>query len=79
MTQLATIKKLEERYHVHICKEEFMAPFSDTIREKFTVWSADGCPWDNVIGYRSLISMLKEDKASLARLANLGELIANGF
>ena len=41
----------------------------DEEKEDFKIYSLDGCCWDKVIGYRSLIATLKEDKEALKRIA----------
>lgn len=68
MTTKATIKKLEDRYHVHIDHHR------EWNGEVFHIYSADGCHWDACGSYRSLIKTLAEDKTSLNRLYNLERL-----
>ena len=72
MVNTETIKNLERRYHVHINKEVSYGPWwnGGKVNELFKVYSADGCHWDSVIGYRSLIHTLAEDKESLNRIYN---------
>ena len=69
MTKPETIKTLEKRYHVHIDRDFFWMPLSGVECEDFKVYTLDGCCWDKVIGYRSLVSMLAEDKEHLKRIA----------
>ena len=70
MTKAETIKALERKYHVCINKDYFTGPyFSNELKESFDIYSADGCCYDRVIGYRSLIKTLAEGKESLKRLA----------
>lgn len=78
MTNKETIKKLEKMYKVHIDRAYTWDMYGNKEIELFAVYSMDGCKWDNVIGYRSLRSMLAEDKASLRRLANLQKMIDTG-
>ena len=75
MTRQSTIKALEKRYHVHIERETFFDPFYRRECEDFKIYSLDGCCWDKVIGYRSLIRTLVRDKDALRRLAGLEELV----
>lgn len=78
MTKPETVKKLEERYHCHITKETKYRPYPWTGEyEVFYIYSMDGCHWETVIGYRSLINELVESQVPLRRLANLDRL-ANG-
>ena len=75
MTAIETIRNLEKRYHVHIDREFFYMPLSGERCEDFKIYSADGCCWDKVIGYRSLIRTLAEDKDALKRIANREETL----
>ena len=75
MTNYETIKKLEKRYHVVITRETFFDPLYRRECEDFHIYSKDGCCWDKVIGYRSLIRTLAEDKDALRRLAGLDYLV----
>lgn len=75
MTKYETIKNLEKRYHVVITRDTFFDPLSRRECEDFHIYSKDGCCWDKVIGYRSLIRTLVEDKVALRRLAGLEELV----
>ena len=70
MTNPETIKTLEKRYHVHIDREFFYMPLSGERCEDFKIYTLDGCCWDKVIGYRSLIRTLADDKDALKRIAN---------
>ena len=76
MTKPETIKTLEKRYHVHIDREFYYPPFpwGDETWESFYVYSKDGCCWDKIIGYRSLVRTLARDKDALKRIAD-GEAI----
>lgn len=69
MTKTKTIKDLEKKYNVHIERYTFWYDICGEEREGFVLYSADGCRWDNVLGYRSLRRALKEDKESLKRIA----------
>lgn len=69
MTRTETIRNLEKRYHVHIDRDFFYMPLSGERCEDFKIYTRDGCCWDKVIGYRSLIATLARDKASLLRIA----------
>ena len=69
MTKTETIKDLEKKYNVHIERYTYWNGICGEEREGFVLYSADGCRWDNVLGYRSLRSTLKEDKESLKRIA----------
>ena len=71
MTKTETIKSLEKRYNVHIDRDTFYGVFSGKEHETFHIYSADGCCWDKVIGYRSLVKTLAEDKDSLNRIAKM--------
>ena len=68
MTKHETIKTLEKRYHVHIDRYTGYDPLYHEEFEDFHVYTLDGCCWDKVIGYRSLVHMLATDKESLARI-----------
>lgn len=72
MVNAEAIKNLERRYHVHIGKEVAYGPWwSDgKANDMFKIYSADGCHWDTLIGYRNLIHTLSEDKESLNRIYN---------
>ena len=71
MTKIETIKALEKKYHVHIDRDFFYGPYySDVQHESFKIYSADGCCWDKVIGYRSLVRSLADGKKGLEELAN---------
>lgn len=76
MTKPETIKKLEKRYHCKIDQnwDYKRWPYKGEF-EYFHIYSLDGCHWDCVIGYRSLIKTLVEDKDALRRLAGLDYLI----
>ena len=70
MTKHSTIKALEERYHVHIERDEYLAPYyTGEVRESFHIYSGDGDCWDKVLGYKSLVRTLARDKEALKRLA----------
>ena len=69
MTRTETIRNLEKRYHVHIDREFFYLPLSCERCEDFKIYTRDGCCWDKVIGYRSLIRTLADDKEALLRIA----------
>ena len=69
MTKTETIKTLEKRYKVHIDKDEYWDFWGQREAESFKIYSADGCKWSNVLGYRSLVHTLKEDKEKLMRIA----------
>ena len=72
MTKPETIKNLEKRYNVRIERSTFLgAYYSNVERESFRIYSGDGCCWDNVIGYRSLVKTLAEDREALKRLARV--------
>jgi len=75
MTNYETIKKLEKHYHVHIDRDTFWNPLTQEEKEDFKIYTLDGCCWDKVIGYRSLIHTLAEDKDALRRLAGLDYLV----
>ena len=75
MTSYETIKMLEKRYHVHIDRDTFFDPLWRRECEDFKVYSMDGCCWDKVIGYRSLIHMLATDKEALKRIASREEVL----
>ena len=68
MTKTETIKKLQKRYHVHIDRETFYSRLSGAEYEDFKIYTLDGCCWDKVIGYRSLIATLARDKEALAKI-----------
>ena len=68
MTSRETIKTLENRYNVFIERNTFWNPLTRHERESFNVYSSDGCCWDKVIGYRSLIKALAEGKKFLTSL-----------
>ena len=70
MTSRETIKKLENRYHVHIDRETFYDPLWRKECEDFKIYTHDGCCWDKVIGYRSLVHTLAEDKEHLLKIHN---------
>ena len=70
MTKPETIKALEKKYHVHIDKDYYTGPYYDTqLKESFKIYSMDGCKWDNVNGYRSLVKTLAEDREALLKIA----------
>ena len=73
MTHIETIRNLEKRYHVRIVRETFWMPLTGEEKEDFKIYTLDGCCWDKVIGYRSLISTLARDKDALKRIANREE------
>ena len=75
MTKYETIKTLEKRYHCQIQRSTFYNPISGQEQESFIIYSLDGCCWDKVIGYRSLVRTLVEDKVPLRRLAGLEMLV----
>lgn len=75
MTKYETIKNLEKRYHVHITRDTFWNPLTQQEQEDFHIYTMDGCCWDKVIGYRSLIRTLVNDKVALLRMAGLEYLI----
>lgn len=68
MTNKATIKNLETRYNVFIERNTFYNPLTMEDRESFNVYSSDGCCYDKVIGYRSLVRTLSENKKFLTSL-----------
>ena len=68
MTKRETIKKLEKQYGVHIDRDTFFNPLSMEEHEDFKIYTADGCCWDKVIGYRSLVCTLAEDKDSIKKI-----------
>ena len=68
MTNHETIKMLEKRYNVHITRDFFYDPLSRKEYEDFKIYTADGCCWDKVIGYRSLVHTLASDKESLKHI-----------
>ena len=75
MTNYETIKTLEKRYHVTITRDIFWMPLTGEEKEDFQIYTKDGCCWDKVIGYRSLIRTLSRDKDALRRLAGLDYLV----
>lgn len=68
MTSPETIRKLEDRYMVHIDRDFFWNPLTAEEKEDFKVYTLDGCCWDKVIGYRSLVHTLATDKAHLLKI-----------
>ena len=68
MTSHETIKTLEKRYLVHIDRDTFFDPLSMRECEDFKIYTLDGCCWDKVIGYRSLIHTLATDKTQLLKI-----------
>ena len=70
MTNINTIRNLENRYHVNITREFFWMPLTGEEKEDFKIYTLDGCCWDKVIGYRSLICTLSRDKDALKRIAD---------
>lgn len=68
MTKLETIKTLEKRYLVYINRDTFWNPLTNREIEDFKIYTLDGCCWDKVIGYRSLIHCLVSDKKSLLKI-----------
>ena len=68
MTSRETIKKLENRYLVHIDRDTFWNPLTAEEKEDFKIYTLDGCCWDKVIGYRSLIHTLATDKEHLLKI-----------
>ena len=68
MTNYSTIKALEERYMVHIDRDTFWNPLTLTDGEDFKIYTLDGCCWDKVIGYRSLVHTLATDKENLLKI-----------
>ena len=77
MTSPETIKKLEKRYGVKITRDIIYYPFpwNADPKEDFHIYTMDGCCWDKVVGYRSLVATLARDKVSLRRLAGLDYLV----
>lgn len=64
------IKKMEEKYHIHIVDDSFYSPLSGKFHKRYRIYTADGCQWTNGLTFRSLQSECKEYGDTFKRIAS---------
>lgn len=54
------IENLKKKYHIHIVDDSFWHPMYGKYIKRYKIYTADGCPWENGLSYKSLLAECKK-------------------